>query len=364
VARITYLDSARGILALSVIILHSAAGYLQYPVSVWPRYSAKCHIAFDFLVCILEMFQMPVFFLLAGFCSYFLFQKVGWLCFMTNRIKRIVVPFCIVVLLINLPNLLVKLLAHNIHTIRDGLSVLQNLSFVWFLEYLLILYLTFLFVVSINSYLKQIRPNLFRKYIDLYEKFCQLNSFILGSIFVSLHFTFLYFAGDWFTPVRLGVIPDIWVMLIYSLYFYFGLMIATQKTLTTYFIFSYKKLLLTGIIYLFYMFTMLYCHKNEATRCFAIAIYAAASYLLTYQFISICIKFFSNENKFLHLLSRASYCIYLTQVFFIMFVHSFVKNIESIFIQFGLICVLTLMLSLICFSFYNTLTLPSPASEH
>lgn len=343
--RIPFLDAARCFGALLGIILHISLGYLQLPIPQWPQHSAQSSPFFDYLTCAIHAFRLPIFFFLAGFFAHQLLNQSGYIKFIVNRFKRIVVPFFILGIAVNLPIFLYALLTHKISSFGAGITMF-NLRYVWFLEYLIILYSLHLMSSVILKFFAADKLN------NLALKILQSRWHALPIILCC--FFALYYSNAWYTPVLLGLMPDIGLLIMYGSYFLLGILLSKHREV-------WHQLLTVNIYHLLFVLVIFIGYTqlafssahSEINRIFAIFLYSILSYNLVIFFMALCRRFFSHEHRLIRFISDASYWIYLSQVFFILLVHKYIiQSFTSIFTQFFLMMLLTLSLSLISYAIF------------
>jgi glucans biosynthesis protein C len=357
-ARIAYLDAVRAIAACLGIVLHTAAGYMKYPSPQWPRFCEKYNIIFDCIAISIHSFRMPVFFFLAGFFSYWLLRKYCLAGFIHNRVKRIALPFVIISLLLHLPVLLDKIIKQQIHSLGDLLLPFQNVSYLWFLEYLLIYYLFLSVIILFFRHAKKFTNQDWWTHLSNVR---WLQPKLLYLIIPIFSFIFLYKGHMWFTPTILRLKPDIWLLGFYALYFVLGYIIAHTNEHERFFTFKMSNFILGTVIYSVYLYLLNFNH-HETTKVWAEVLFAFSNFFLFLSFMSLCFTFLYKKNLVLQLISKASYFMYLSQIFFIMMLYQMTaKLLISIYTQFALICGLTLLLTIATHFLLQRLRAPSRA---
>lgn len=340
--RIPGLDAVRAFAALMGIILHTSAGYLINSVPEWPKVGSKQNIFFDYLACGIHIFRIPIFFFLAGFFAYSLFERVGVREFIKNRTFRIVIPFLLFTLILNIPMLMIEIMIGQIHSINNVLLSFYNLGYLWFLEYLIIYYILFISFWFItkkeNSYIRWwlITPG---KTIVL---------------FIMCNFVFLYLGKDWATPIFLSVIPNISLLSVYMLSFMLGVFLYKYYDLMLeFFKFRWFYLIIGGLSYISYAYFVTHFTHTEGHRIIAIIFYSIANSLLFLNFIAICIKWFNKENVVIRFFADASYWIYLIHIPIVIYLqYYFVHSSLPLFVQFIFICVMTLLIASISYQLF------------
>jgi glucans biosynthesis protein C len=150
VARLHALDSLRGFAMLLGIVYHASLFYSTNPDDL-AGIEKSHHVAFDGLIGVIHGFRMQLFFVIAGFLSSLIHERVGSTAFIRNRARRIVPPFVASMILLNpLTNwstvylwdpsqLALRLGADAPPTFLQILSVrATNTGIYWFLYYLLL----------------------------------------------------------------------------------------------------------------------------------------------------------------------------------------------------------------------------------
>lgn len=349
-SRIAFLDAARAFAACLGIVLHVSAGFVQTAIPEWPRFSNQYNIIFDFLTSGIHMFRVPAFFFLAGFFSFTLLKKLSLFQFVDNRLRRIVLPFVVCTVLIHLPLLINAFVTNRIHSAIDFMHLFSNVSYLWFLEYLIVFYAVII-LGSICFKARLFRSGIFRKYLtELNSERC------LGLGVILVNFFCLYKSHRWLLPTLLNYIPDTWLLGIYGSYFFAGLFVAAQSNRDQFFGFKWHYGLISLLATSTYLYLLLFLPHSENLRILAIALYALGSYLLFINFMALCLKFFSKQNGVITFIANASYWIYISQIGFIILLQPWVfLKVSSIYSRFIVLTALTLTLSLLTYGIYRLL---------
>ena len=78
-----------------VVLFHCVVSYMVTPVRIWPFKDDMTTVTADLVVKFLDVFQMPIFFVLAGFFAATLYVQRGAGEFARNRAMRIGLPFAV-----------------------------------------------------------------------------------------------------------------------------------------------------------------------------------------------------------------------------------------------------------------------------
>jgi glucan biosynthesis protein C len=74
-------------------VFHAALAYGPYFSNIWFVADPDSHVGFTYFALWSHLFRMPLFFLIAGFCAVLLIEKRGSKAFISNRLKRVLLPF-------------------------------------------------------------------------------------------------------------------------------------------------------------------------------------------------------------------------------------------------------------------------------
>lgn len=336
--RIHYFDAMRAFAVMLGIVLHSAAGYMVYPVPQWPNFSGG-NIIFDYTTWIIHMFRVPLFFFIAGFFAYQLWHRVASWEFLKNRFKRILIPFLICGFVFNLPKLLTAIFLHHLNSVHDFFSVYSDLGYTWFLEYLLIFYLVFvatIFLLNQNKINLTVRKLLLTKWhliIFLIVPYILLNHYHVHNI-----------------PIMLSIIPSGILLLFYGSYFFLGVVLAKNHDLLEHYFKWHRSYFVLGTLAVILNVVLQTPGKNVYAPLLLLS-FGIASFALFYLFVLVCMRFYSQPNKVIRYIAQASYWIYLIQVYLILDLQSALRG-YNIFTQFGVITITTLLLSLFTYELF------------
>jgi len=150
------LDFLRATALILGLFYHASIPFAVDSLPVWITYEKQREWAFDFIMVTIHSFRMPLFYLLAGFFSALLYAKLDQMAFLINRIKRIVIPFILALLLIT-PIMIIEYLwvGYPLNPdVQDGIFSISTypIFHLWFLEVLIIITgLIVIFITGFNS---------------------------------------------------------------------------------------------------------------------------------------------------------------------------------------------------------------------
>ncbi|HWR59921.1 MAG TPA: acyltransferase family protein [Thermodesulfovibrionales bacterium] len=93
--RVIYFDNIRSLMVLCVVIVHSAAAYTN-TIPWWYVRNSQTSTFFDLLVFVLDIFQMPVIFFIAGYFTLPSLLTRGVTGFILSKLKRLGIPLVLI----------------------------------------------------------------------------------------------------------------------------------------------------------------------------------------------------------------------------------------------------------------------------
>jgi len=94
-SRLHYIDNLRSLALLLGIVFHAALAYSPFFSNIWFTADPSTHGLFDYITHTLHLFRMPLFFIIAGFCSALLIVKSSNSRFLHHRSQHILLPFIV-----------------------------------------------------------------------------------------------------------------------------------------------------------------------------------------------------------------------------------------------------------------------------
>lgn len=287
------LVNLRFLAILLVVLGHSIIIYSPS----WGLYQTTNKIyILELLKEIINIVQMPIFFFISGYLFYkTIDKKINFNTFLLNKFKRLLLPFLIVGILWMIP---IKYLVHyeayqnkSIITIIFSLLLGKEVGHLW---YVIVLFIIFILMFQLRKILKSKS-----KKIDL----------ILFIIFLSLHI---------FTYYKAFSYPYVGQVLIYSVYFYFGILLNKYE-------FIIKKLnkvleIIIGIILIILSLKT----KNQ----YLTTISALVFIITIYQIMP------NKTNKIISKISEDSFGIYLFHSPLIYITYSYLADANPIIVIF------------------------------
>ena len=348
------IDYLRNFANLCRCIIHAAIPYMVTKTPIWPV-NDKGAWFFDVIVFEIHLFVMELFFVISGFIFMMFLSKKSIYKVITNRIKRIVIPF-ILGLLILVPIVLSLFSLSNLNSYEllncntilkcyiEGWKLsIENLfptAHLWFLFYLIIFY-----TITI----------IFKKYISYLLCFSINQLVIIGIIISSLC---MFFMDRWIVDNPLTLIPEIPSLIHYFIFFLIGIIFFKSSSLIKDVTYNSKKILLLGFLIgfiaifpqLYFENTNLYYYK--IIQLLAIILSCSSTYLLVIGFWGIAYKINFSDSKALRYISDSSYWIYIINMPIVAFIQIILMSFNiSFFLKFIIALITGILISIISYEY-------------
>ena len=127
--RFYYLDNLRALLMILGVVLHTCAAFS--PSAYWLVSSHQSIAWVDPINQYIHIFRMPLFFMISGFFAVMIIQKQSIPNFCTEKVKRLLIPFVSVFILINIPQ---YFLLHSLNEQASTGNSIPLTGHLWFLN--------------------------------------------------------------------------------------------------------------------------------------------------------------------------------------------------------------------------------------
>ena len=320
--RIHGMDALRAIAMLLGIVLHAAIAYRVFSNAAWPN-DPYHWIGYDVLYLWIHSFRMQVFFLVAGFFARMLYLKIGEPAFLQHRLKRIVVPFVVSVVILA-PLSIAPFLYYSyaeeqgMDTSSALLATVQNtlgwngLVHLWFLYYLLMFYASMIAMIKLARRISVVKSisSWLSFLADLTNPLAMIS---IATIIVAV----LTFQERLILEAYTGIKPNIGQFIYYGLFFAIGYWLHQHTYLIEKISGRAIPYLLVGSL-LVLPLTYLYATAHNVSQPDSDAYFvlvriigAGQTVLLVGGVLGGFIKFFTKENRTLRYISDAAYWLYL-----------------------------------------------------
>ncbi|KID55120.1 hypothetical protein JF50_25290 [Pseudoalteromonas luteoviolacea] len=322
--RFNFIDNLRCFALLLGVVFHAALAYSPYFHNIWLSADPSQAGIFDVLTHWLHLFRMPVFFVIAGFCSALIITKKDATTFIKQRLKRLLLPFLIFLPLV---------IASFIHVLSWGADIVNPLPPIYAAFNVITepqistAHLWFLWVLT---QLCLIHWGVYRILGSLQKRLhCTVNTAMYPLILMTCSFVTLLAQPTPF-PAPDKLLPQLWALIFYGTFYLFGIILYHKPTLLKRAYGSIIPLSLTAIlsfiaysVYLPEAPTLQQVIAAAKRGAFtpsgiqhirAVAVQAVAIVSWTALILLLSHRFFNQESRMSRYLSNASYWVYLIHV--------------------------------------------------
>ena len=314
--RLNSLDSLRAIMMMLGIVLHTANTYSGgEPGPGWPLKDPESgNELLKWLGYTIHNFRMPIFMLVAGFFAALLFYERSPNKMIINRVKRIVFPFILFVVLL-WPLVMLGFsysqqifgLTHN-YTFSSFFEnpfnlIPQRTMHLWFLYYLIMFSVAsfglgklFQNLPSVSNIIKMVFEKIIRKPL-------------LKLVFFSLiTFLILLAMDSYWVATSLSFVPDGGTFSFYFFFYLTGWILFKSKHLLSSFM-EYDRLfafLGLGIFTLYFL-----SDRTEFSNALTAGIRSVTCWLFIFGFTGLFLRYFSKHSAVGRYISDSAYWVYL-----------------------------------------------------
>jgi glucan biosynthesis protein C len=362
--RIHAMDSLRAIMMLLGIVLHTTITYIGgEPNSGWPLRDPNTFSQFqEWLLDYIHVFRMPIFMVVAGFFAALLFYERSPRKMLINRIKRILYPFIVAILILWPLTTLAFSYSNNVFSwdrtfdspigtmfVGTTLNTFKYLNafipertmHLWFLYYLMIF--------SLVSYLLGL---LFRKLPCFTSRITIIFNKIIQKPYLKLLFftTLTYCLFQIIDKkISFSFIPSLDTFFFYFYFYVFGwILFKSKELLPTFMNFDWLFLVLGTVIYTSYYLIDLEYHPAIRTL-----INSTCLWMFIFGIIGLFLRYASNHSARMRYISDASYWVYLLHLPLTALIPGLIGNLKlPAIVKFLIVVVVA---TVICFATYHYL---------
>lgn len=308
----------------------------------------------NFLNSLIHLFRMPSFFLIAGFFGAMLFYERGPVQMLNNRVKRLVLPFIVFLLLLH-PIIIwsVSFTEEALHTKVDEtlttLTILPQITYhLWFLYYLiLITAISYGLAMALKS-----APGFTNRIKKTYEWFIT-HRFVFVLVFSIITFAMLVWMWEYWAPTPLQFTPDIKLILFYGMFYGLGWLLYKSKQLLPRFMKHDWLLVIIGTV----IFTVKFIFKDEVGDIVYGLLNAIVIWFFIFGITGLFMRYFSNHSYRGRYISDSSYWVYLMHLPLTLIIPGLIVEwpIPAL-VKFLIVMVST---TIICFVSYHYLVRPT-----
>ncbi len=324
--RLYALDAIRAVALLLGIVLHACLSFVPgIPPELWPISDIHKSTALGITMFVIHIFRMSVFFLIAGYLSRVLFQRLGLRAFCRNRAARILAPLALgwVVCFALIIGVVFWALAKANHGVmpqtlpKAMLEAGPNFMHLWFLYLLLWLYA--IVILARKALFAVDSKGVVASAVDHWLRTAFTRP--LGSLILALPIAIaLFLIPNWIAAMGVPtpaytLIPPAIPLLIYAYVFAIGWLLDRQRHLLDALARQWLPNCLLGLggalvclLILGQQAPATITHNYK--HLYAVG-YAIALVCWTLAFVGVGIKYLSKQNATIRYLADASYWMYI-----------------------------------------------------
>ncbi len=333
-SRIYSLDSLRAIMMLLGLVLHSAVTYIveDYGADWILKDPASVHISNDFIVGLIHSFRMQIFFVVAGFFGSMLFYERRPSKMAKNRMKRIVLPF-IVFLILLWPTMVftfsyTKYLFSGSETAlaetlaifsKHGLLLLipQSTVHLWFLYYLaMITFLTIVIALGVKK-VPKLGHQISNGFNWIFEK-----TILRIFVFAALMGLIYLWMGTSQVDTSTSLIPVANTFLYYSFFYLTGWVLFKSKHLLSTFKENDWMNTILGLV----LFSVHFFLDKDLNFASHVLLNSLIVWFLIFGITGLFIRYGSKHSPIMRYISDSSYWVYLVHLSFAAIIPSFIVD--------------------------------------
>ncbi len=325
--RLHSLDSLRAIMMMLGIVLHTSNTYSGRGVGAgWPMKDPVASNEFlTWMGYLIHNFRMPIFMLVAGFFAALLFYDRSPRKMIINRVKRIVLPFGVFVLLLWPLVMLGFSYSNQVfspdQTVEQGVFVASRdttlLTYIedpsklitkgtmhlWFLYYL-IMFSVASFALGV---LFQNLPSITSKIKLAFDQVIK-RPLLKLTVFSLITFSLLLAIDSYWVATSLSFVPDAGTFSFYFFFYLVGWVLFKSKHLLSSFM-QYDRLftfLGLGIFTIYFLVDL-----TAFSNAFHASIRSVICWLLIFGFTGMFLRYFSKHSPLMRYISDSAYWVYL-----------------------------------------------------
>lgn len=335
VLRYHSLDALRASMMLLGVVRHAAINYDPTVVEGWPYKDARTDILAHWAIALIRVFQLPVFFLIAGFFAGYLVEAHGVRAFLRNRWSRIGVPLLVAwpVLAISIYFSISAAIEFSsipasydpAEAVMSDLAADHLLMHLWFLYYLIILSVA---ATAARNLAHRIPEALRKRALDLFERHLHGGSLVVAVLVGGI---ILHQMDSWTIDYDGRLVPAPRLLATHGLFFAFGWLLFLRRNALG----GFKRrawLMLAGGMACFIVHRYIRdigCRPDSDLACTgsswphhlgAVAFLSLSMWQLCYGLVGVFLRYASHRSPRWRYMADASYWIYLVHVPVVMLV--------------------------------------------
>lgn len=331
--RVYALDALRAIMMLLGLVIHASITYGSIDYGrAWSLKDPNNSLVFDIVVGLIHVFRMPVFFVAAGFFGALLFYKKGPRVMLLNRVKRIMLPFFVGVLIIY--PLVIFAFAYSksaftgaISPFSDAFSIIVSGDFLPFN----VIHLWFLYFLMIYATVGWLLAIIFNKKTAFTASANNVFIFVLKNFWLrllcmsSVFFLCLYWMGTPIIKTNNTWSIDPATFITYFVFFGTGWIIYRTNTLEK--LKQYPVWQLSIAVLLLLISNISQWPAEVWVLNAKLAFTAIYSSLFIFGFIAFFLRYFNSYSSRLSYIMEASYWVYIIHLPIVAFIPGLIAEV-------------------------------------
>ena len=324
------LDRLRAAMMTLGVVRHAAMSYEPTVFEGWPYQDASTDVLVRWVIVFIRVFQLPVFFAIAGFFGAYLVHRRGVRGFLRQRWSRIGVPFLVAWPLVGVTMYFILPFLSGFSPVPQGFSYgLTDQTWahgsrymfmhLWFLYQLMILC-----VIAGGVWLLAVRiPERLR--VRMLDRLARLAHRGGVAVLVLAAAAILYRMQSWEMDYYAGPFPPLRLLALWGLFFAFGWLLFHRRETLEGFKQPAWTHLAAGIVcfFVYRHFADTGCHAGQDRACTGTSVVdhlgtvvflALAMWLLAYALFGLFLRYLDRPNRRWRYLADASYWIYIVHV--------------------------------------------------
>ena len=328
------LDRLRAVLMLLGMVRHAAMSYEPSVFEGWPYKDAQADLLVHWVIVFIRVFQLPVFFAIAGFFAAYLVQTRGIRAFLRNRWSRIGVPFLVAWPLLAATMYFVVTFASRFSSVppshtysmaewTSANSLRYIFMHLWFLYHLMILCVV---ASGVRLLFLHIPERMRTRALDLFERLMHRGGI---AVLVLVAGIILYRMQSWEIDYYAGPIPPLRLLMLWGLFFTTGWLLFCRRETLKGFKHPTWIYLAAGIVcfFVYRYFADAGCNAGPDRVCTGtsevhhigtVVFLSLSMWSLAYGLIGLFLRYLDQPSPRWRYMADASYWIYIVHVPFVM----------------------------------------------
>ncbi len=324
------------------LVRHAAVSYVPTVFFEWPYRDPQADMLAYWVVIFIRVFNLPVFFAIAGFFAAYLLKTRGTREFLRHRWSRIGIPFLVAWPLLTVTMFFIVPFAarfsatppnatYSLPELTSSRALDHLFMHLWFLYHLMILCVA---ASALSALAGRIPAGVRARAMDLFERWVHRGGIAVLILAAGL---LLYRMESWAIDYYAGPFPAPRQLALYALFFVFGwLLFRRRQTLE-----GFKRpawALLAGGILCFFVYRHFFeigCPPRPDRTCPeagdghlpAVVFLALSMWFMAYSLIGLFLRYMDRPSPRWRYLADASYWIYIVHVPLVMLLPLVLANV-------------------------------------